>query len=388
MMSLVTGFRLVVGDFHRTDAFHIVQLFAHGIVIGIGRFGQIHDELGSGVFQVGGIDIRHIQTHDKQGTEYDSGGQQLNIVFPETPDGVELVLGGEGFAENIHRPHGGGDQVGVIFRHDQGHGILDRHDLHRRPDGTQNNHQSEQGNLQNGQGVEQESVAGEMIDQERDQCGDPYGRDKRDHGNDEQFPERRGEQHLEVRPEGQIHTVRELILIDPDIVQCHQQEDRNRQQQQRNEYERYPVGIDVILERQQGCGFNGETLPFRTIGFQIRYVILAEPFFTEIQVSGKPQVNVMGLGFCQIVQVFVMTDNFKNHVTLENSTFVIHQIQCLILVQILQHHVIVELFRHMLIFQMVVVVGRHRHHPIQHLYDQNGNEKAQILAEIEKYAFP
>jgi hypothetical protein len=37
---------------------------------------------------------------------------------------------------------------------------------------------------------------------------------------------------------------------------------------------------------------------------------------------------------------------------------------------------------------MVVVVGRHRHHTVQNLYDHDGNEKAQILTEIEKYAFP
>jgi hypothetical protein len=50
--------------------------------------------------------------------------------------------------------------------------------------------------------------------------------------------------------------------------------------------------------------------------------------------------------------------------------------------------VIVEFFCHVLIFHIVVVVGRNSHHPIQNLNDHNGDEEAQILTEIEKYGLP
>ena len=73
----------VVIDFNRTYVFQGIKFIGHDVVTFETGFGQVDFNLRTGVIQVGGVDIRHVETHDEQCTEYDCGGKQLDIVLAE-----------------------------------------------------------------------------------------------------------------------------------------------------------------------------------------------------------------------------------------------------------------------------------------------------------------
>lgn len=205
---------------------------------------------------------------------------------------------------------------------------------------------------------------------------------------DKQLPERRTEQHLEIRAEGQVDTVCKLVLVDADVVQSHQQENGDGEKDQRDKGKGDVVCRNVVLEIQQrGCG-DGEALSLIAVCLQIRQVILTESCFAIVRIAGEIEVHVVGIDIVHVVVIFIIAHYLENDVALEYGTLVVDQIERLILVQILQYHVVVVFFRYVLVFDPVVILCGYRHQTVQNLYDDDGDEEAAVLLEIEENALP
>ncbi len=78
-------------------------------------------------------------------------------------------------------------------------------------------------------------------------------------------------------------------------------------------------------------------------------------------IAGKVKVHIVGIDIVHVVVVFIVSHNLENDIALEYGTLIVDEIERLILVQIFQYHVVVILFRHMLVFDPVVVLCRYRH---------------------------
>ena len=100
------------------------------------------------------------------------------------------------------------------------------------------------------------------------------------------------------------------------------------------------------------------------------------------------EVHVVGIDIVHVVVIFIIAHYLENDVALEYGTLVVDQIERLILVQILQYHVVVVFFRYVLVFDPVVILCGYRHQTVQNLYDNDGDEEAAVLLEIEENALP
>jgi len=308
------AFRGVIVDFNRTDIVQCIQFFGHDFVIFEAGFGQVNFKLRTGIIQVGGVDIRHVKTHDEQCTEYDCRGEKLDIVLAETPHGVEFVLDGEVFREDVEGALGRSNQVGVVLGHDEGHGVLHGHYLHGSPAGSQNYEEGEEEYSENGERVEDEAEAVAEIQAEGNQRGDEHGGNKGYNKDNEQFPEARGEEHLEVCAECQINTILEFILVDSDVIKLCQQEDTYSHQNQSDEDEGNGIRAFVVFKREKLCGTFGERGTFRAETRQVFLILRLELLHGIVNIVDEEQINVVTFFAGEVVGVLISIYNLEYRV--------------------------------------------------------------------------
>ena len=382
------GLDVVIHRLHLGDAGDGVQIGAHLLIVGKAGFRKIHGELRTGIFQLSLIDVRVIEAADEESAEHDGRRQQLYAVFAESPDRAEFVIGGEFALHQIDRPHRRGDQIGVVLRYDQGHRLTDGHNPHGHPHGHENHRQIEDRHLQKCQKGEMEGEAGGEINQVHRQGRHEDGRDKRDNGNDEQFPEGRTEQHFEIRTEGHIHAVRKLVLVHADIIKRGQQEDGHRQKKQGGENKGGQIVLLVIFKTQKRRFGNHEGLALSAQGLEGLQVLIVEPVAADILVPHEEQIHIVAVLTGHIVAVFIVAQDLEDSIILEHRGGIVDQIQILILIQIPQDHVIIVLVLHVLILDDIVVGVGYGDQSVKRLYDKQRGEETDVLLEIEEHALP
>jgi hypothetical protein len=233
-----------------------------------------------------------------------------------------------------------------------------------------------------------EGKAGGEINQVHRQGRHEDGRDKRDNGNDEQFPEGRTEQHFEIRTEGHIHAVRKLVLVHADIIKRGQQEDGHRQKKQGGENKGGQIVLLVIFKTQKWRFGNHEGLALSAQGLEGLQVLIVEPVAADILVPHEKQIHIVAVLTGHIVAVFIVSQDLEDSIILEHRGGIVDQIQILILIQIPQDHVIIVLVLHVLILDYVIIGVGYGDQSVKRLYDKQRSEETDVLLEIEEHALP
>ena len=83
-----------------------------------------------------------------------------------------------------------------------------------------------------------------------------------------------------------------------------------------------------------------------------------------MRITGEVEVHIVCVDIVHVVVVLIIAHNLEDDVALEYGTLIVDEIERLILVQILQHHVVIVFFRYVLVFDPVVVLCGYRHQTV------------------------
>ena len=241
---------------------------------------------------VEGLHFSNVQARDEEGGKENRRDDQTDVVFPHTPEAVQLILPREGLPEQEEGAAGRGNKPRIVPRLQMTDGRLLGHTPHGEPDRGKDRDQSAQERHQHPLDGEPQTHAPRDVEEPRDEDTHQGSGDKGQGGDRDQLAARRAHELGEVGATGHVDAVNELEVIQADEEEDHHHEDREGEPDEGHRPELHRVGSAEVL----GEGVQGGQADLTAILRDTADHVVVDLLVGRLQAEGIVQQDAAGVG--------------------------------------------------------------------------------------------